>query len=498
MRKRENSYFKQREKRLPMRFLTLILVIALIVSTASTALWGYDTFMREPSFILGKNLSAKAMDKARIAQEREKMEEIEAEISAQGTYIGFANCNMSDIVVSGENDAMDAVVRLQNIFHFTDAESAFRLELSYPSSDGSTVYIFQQYYNNIEVYGHQLKMLVNQNGGVEYLDGECMEISHDFDTSVSYNQYDGIGAVQKYIKSTYGVNSDEITVEKDNTIIYFTEDGSPAVGYLYTVSDLLVLVDGNSNEVVSAHSTMMYDMITGTLRGHDNVSYYDEGNGNYILQDTDRNIYCYRAENEYYFLDIIKETDIEKTIQNGPYSFRDAENAEENIVVALKSLEQSYDYFRDMTSPIPNAGKRIVLIDNYIDKPSWNSYRISNAAFSFNFSNHDRAVIFIVPDTTVDQNTLAHEYTHSVVWEKTNLQAVPGVSGDEYQTTESFGVSEGLSDIFAELVEYNASSPHSCDWIYSSDNGSRNINKADNPQNEDSNSNLLYDYNELL
>lgn len=392
-------------------------------------------------------------------------------------YVYF-DSDFSDIKITDVDSALEAISAVKNELGISDVHKELKVQ-SVDTVDNNTYYRFQQYYNDIPVYGRSV--IINaENTKSKVLTSNFTNVDKDIAINKKIEEDKIKHSIVKYFNNT---NVKLSPFSEDNfCIFYFDNSKRATLAYCCQVFDdenvYTCLLDSSTAEVLFMDAEM--ETVSAEVYSEDKkvsaIGWKNE-DGSYHLYNEDYNISIFDVEG------------ITTADENGEVKedFRDYD------IDTLYSKEGVFD---------KNA---IILLDDII---KFNEYykKLGNCTFDqihgaindeYENGNNARggstivngknlAVILIGKNTGAnDIDVIAHEYTHAV----TDL--IVNFTNTQNNRMPS-AIDEAVSDIFGEIIE-SESNDKSPNWIMDSDaiNLSRNI--SGNSGNQIYN---LNDYNE--
>lgn len=262
--------------------------------------------------------------------------------------------------------------------------------------------------------------------------------------------------VEKHLKSEYQISADDVSINEMGKKIFFNENDEPVVGYLFEVENNIpimhIAIDANTGKVISEYKLFDNTMVETNLQGQQVTQTLD------IYQhDINSNVYRFIDETR----NIVEYCDTNEAILE-----RTRNDIEPAAVDALANIERVYDFFHEYFDRNGNDGNGS-LYQIYLHDLSWDTTR--NASGGIN------CIYFPESDSSLAAylDVLGHEYTHGITRSDSSLMA----SGNE-TTKVCRAISEGLSDIFGELVEDYCDDEilnGTCNWVIGSEGEFRKI-----------------------
>ncbi len=383
-------------------------------------------------------------------------------VSSDNNYISL-EYGFTDVKVTDEKSALKAISSVSDVIGIENVEEELKIS-SADIIDNDTYYRFQQYYNDIPVYGKSICLVTDENGQAVSLTTNYNKIS-EFDYK-NINEY-------------------------DNTVIYIENGKSYLCTQQYKSNGFetyLIFNDVKTgNEIASLCQTL-------TLNEND---YIDEQNGEYKIFDENRNLVLLNSNRKVLELEEIPfsngnckrilytdnnsentrdtdigtmyrnniKTEIEYNINND-ISFVTASNINDfdiNAINTIESVEKTYQYFLEVLNrkgfDNHNSKMFITYNDKYYDSPEYANDYGKNAC------SNESVLKFGYALNTSSVDIIAHEFTHSV--ERT-------ISNMTYEG-ESGAIMEGYSDTFGEIIQAYYKDNKTPDWEIDFAGGKRNI-----------------------
>lgn len=378
-------------------------------------------------------------------------------------YVYF-DSNFSDIKITDADSALEAISTVKNELGISDVHKELKVQ-SVDTVDNNTYYRFQQYYNDIPVYGKNTVIHVNPNNYAEGLTSNCIKIeklANEYgnkikstdDLVVFGNEFNVCNiSYEKNDYETLMIFTDVLTNEivgvlsqtyTDLDDFYFKQDDNSFL--LYDEKRNIKMLNSNKKvlektfDYVGDGTTFDYCMKLYTDNNKDNKR--DVENCNLFIKNTELNVE-FNINNSIEFVTAKSKSDFDKT-----------------PITVIENVEKAYKFFMKKThrKGFDNHNSRLYV--SYNDKLSEdadgkNSYSFAGSLLSFGYNQDINSV-----------DLIAHEYTHSVEHTISNMN---------YQS-ESGALMEAYSDIFGELIE-GYSNGNDPDWIHNPQNTNRPLNK---------------------
>lgn len=392
-------------------------------------------------------------------------------------YVYF-DSDFSDIKITDVDSALEAISAVKNELGISDVHKELKVQ-SVDTVDNNTFYRFQQYYNDIPVYGRSV--IINaENTKSKVLTSNFTNVDKDIAINKKIEEDKIKHSIVKYFNNT---NVKLSPFSEDNFCIFnFDNSKRATLAYCCQVFDdenvYTCLLDSSTAEILFVDAEM--ETVSAEVYSEDkkvSTIGWKNDDGSYHLYNEDYNISIFDVEG------------ITTADENGEVKedFRDygidtlysKEGVfDKNAIILLDDIIKFNEYYKKLGDCTFDQ------IHGAINDEYENGNNARGGSTIVNGKN--LAVILIGKNTGAnDIDVIAHEYTHAVtdlIVNFTNTQ------NNRMPST----IDEAVSDIFGEIIE-SESNDKSPNWIMDSDaiNLSRNI--SGNSGNQIYN---LNDYNE--
>lgn len=372
------------------------------------------------------------------------------------------NEGFTDVVVKDEKTALEAIASVADILGIEDAEKELKV-CDVNTVDGDSFYRFQQYYNDIPVYGRTISLLADKYGSGLALTSNTIYIGDNL-LEADFEEINKITKkVEKFIKREFGKDINIISLDEpnDDNLYCYTFDG------LYTYVYILSLISdsGFYNVIVDAQTAEIVDIINQTRSVQKNFSLKgqkasqkfiaESKNGNnsmtYISKTgTDINVLIANDghEHDWYY-------DGNATIVN----WKNSEAPDRSSVDAISNITSTYNYFLEkfQRDSFSDNGETINVYVHNEDMKNNAFYWYSPNGPVFAFCKCYDESGKETNEYSSEIDVIGHEYTHGVVdytcdLEDTITNIMPGA------------INEGIADIFGYLIE-EETTDNTIDWI---------------------------------
>lgn len=362
----------------------------------------------------------------------------------------------SELTIRNVEEAIEHAGELGEQYGYENAMAEMSEKIT-TEIDGDHYYRLQQNYQGIPVYGRTAVYVTDEEHAVVSVTGNLLDTKMDGNLTPNVSKNQVLTSIKSYQKEVLGFE-DSIETEIEELSEYelniYNSDGNGRLVYSICVNGYEYLVDAQDASVYLVNCLVRTDSVTGDLQGqiqvHKDVS-YEENDGVYRLEDSERKSSVYTADNQFRFWKLwnsdwhVKGKNLVVWEENGA--------PDVSAVDAFVYIQKAYEYFDvelGNRSIDGNGQKPIMVIDR------WPNLK-DNAAFS------SEKEIFKIGKASISDYTqsayldvVAHEYMHGVEYNHSEM----------IYSGESGAVMEALSDIFGELVEA-WDRKRAPDWIHS-------------------------------
>ena len=321
----------------------------------------------------------------------------------------------SDEKVNNFDSAIESLKDVENLMGFCNVEEEY-VEISSFKFKDTVQYRMQQMHNGYVVYGQQLIVTTDENGGVTSLSGDYATIGYLFDPSINITVEEAIDVASEYSE----FNSSEVT------LVVYTLDGYNEMAYvleneMYTV--IVSAVDGmiifECSEVMTELTVSEYDTVISTIGRNEegdtfNTSYIDYADStkqdNYVFYDKVRNIV-------YHDLEMAIEDDWGELVKKESLIDDDniwTSNGSQKTIALSKNLSKTYDFYLEVLGLMSydgNGGQSLAYVNDGSDS--------GKNAFNWGPDTFNGKIVTVlsfggVANYQNNLDTVAHEYTHAV------------------------------------------------------------------------------------
>lgn len=372
---------------------------------------------------------------------------------------GFTN-----VIVKDEESAMDAVASVADILGIEDVEKELKV-CDVNTVDGDSFYRFQQYYNDIPVYGKTVVVAADENNtATNLVSNTCMvEIE---DTVPNLNVDDIEKAVKKYYDDEIDIY--ELTLE--NLSIY-DNDSKMCLTYNFFVDTSKgmyeMFVDADNGKIIKSMCRKFTEKATGEAicwnsdKSSSFNGFYDGSKKEYQMYNNKLNYYMLSFEKTDSDNNNNKQTFITSEDSLFGNTKKESELETDKAVDYFNNIEKIRNYFLSVFAS--KADEILFCYYNDAFDSGNNGYATSGYSDGSVIDEGKKVgIISIGYNKDLNQiDLLSHEYMHRVE---------QNISKMNYEA-ESGAIMEAYSDIFGEIVEEKLENK-SPDWIH---NGIRNI-----------------------
>ncbi len=393
-----------------------------------------------------------------------------------GVVTTFRDGSFTDILITDEITAKEALKAGQETLGFIDAEEEYELDKKIEFGD-MAYYRFRQMYQGIPVYGGEIVIAARKSGEAVAFNGSYVT-TKGLTAKQTINKATAGNAIVGYVNKmpddyavVQGVNMTDVQKVVVNT------DEKTYLAYMANVSgynrldeynafDVFVdAVGGNGIGAIATSSFENKTSVKTTVKANaktDVKTTVEEVTDETIQEESQAGL----EENYIYELatvnDKFKWNDESNTTAEEKLLIADIEagNTSPYITSVKTAVDRAY-YFFDGTYGYKGLDGQGGKFKVYVNSNEYISDKIPTGSALYN----NGKLMFFREDLTqgeIDYNSVVHEYAHGV------MQHIAGLSGTK-ELNENAAIAEGLADVFAELAEIKQNG--SADWMH----GERNL-----------------------
>ncbi len=377
------------------------------------------------------------------------------------------NEGFTDVTVKDEKSALEAIASVADTLGIENVEKELKI-CDVNTVDGDSYYRFQQYYNDIPVYGKTVVVAADEDGNATDLTSNIIKINDTFDVNQnSMTQQDVSDEVFNYINLNFE-DSDDVYMDIpniDDCQLYIYQN-SETVNYLVMLVHMGFydfIIDVQSGKIINCIDVVQ-DNYVATCYNSDKSKnfdgYYDSDDNEYVAYNSERNTYVftYKKTNSH------KNSKKEELLVSDDNVFGNNQNEINDEystgVTYINNFSKIYDFYESRYNETAYEEFYIYYNDGY--------YYGKNAVGGSATSNNNTVGYMSMGYKTgvEDIDVMAHEYTHIVT------RSIVNWNGGN----ETGAINEGYSDLFGEIIEGKLNNKEP-DWIMQGDNISvkRNI-----------------------
>lgn len=423
--------------------------------------------------------------------------------------------------VNNENDALAAIDDLSEVFGIKNVSEEFG-DCKADNVLNNSYYRFEQKYKGISVYGRSMSVSADSDGNCLLITGNYSTLD-DIDTHIIFDEE----SAEKLIRDSY---EDIVSIYNNGLTIYSLNGVSPEQAWNFYVSAsgvtknvFISTISGNILAELELNFTESVECSGDDVDDNNRRFTAEKVNSLYVMQDTNRGISVYDANNSTLEKEcvIIDSNESIYTIEDGNwiddsgnvvnidgenYSFvitdgsgnRVGEDGEyairlktQNVftdvepvtskksdwsnkkaVTLMADIASIYDFWSNYFGRQGFDGKHgeiAAIYDDYMNIGADGWYLIGDTtnAYSWGALGLPITVLSFGSDNSLAEDVIGHEYMHSVERSISNMV---------YQG-ESGALMEAYSDIFGEILQDwidDNQLNDSCDWIHNSNRNMMN------------------------
>ena len=366
--------------------------------------------------------------------------------------IDWLHGNYYDGTVSNEAEVINSLNSIKNLLRINNASEEFRCRWT---DKDSTVYRLQQYYQGYKVIGEERIVSVDKSSEtIDSINGSNVPVEN-IDTTINYSKEQVLEILEKEVEGIGTVI---------NTVIYKGEGLNYEIAYEINSnkeSAKLYYVSAKSAKILGSTSFINFERIEASGIDNNNNSrnfYSEKVNDNlYYLADYDKNITIFDAGNKNVELRVDGDgisADWHNTLFNidswftkaGIVQSKKNDWSNKKAVTLMANLSNIYDYYLEtigIRGFNNNNGDIRGIINDNLKGDSTNACSYSHPALK-------TTVISMGIYNDIKYDTVAHEYTHSVL----------GAIVDLDDFGEAGTLNEAYADIMGVLAENDSTWTH--------------------------------------
>lgn len=442
--KRSSMTFGQKAKRFLVKFIAVLLALAILAGSVSCALVYFN--IADIPFI------EKVM--GWFGYEKEQPEE---------THFANLTGKFTDEKITNSDEAIKAAQNAASQLGLQTATDELSL-LKEDTVGELTYYRLQQNYQGIPVYGKTIVVVVDKNGEAKGITSNAIEVN-------SIQTFPKVSAdgLEKIIGSKLNIKDsnleDEEGLEEPNDSVLLTifekEKGNCLLAYIVSIGVKEIIVNAETGEIELSKSIIVPDSVECyNGDGSKNFNgYYLVSTKKYQAYDSARNIYFYTLLGNDSMVstndaELMKSTDVY-------FGNSDEEKTKEydKGVEFIESINQVFDYYHQVFNDNAYAKLYAYFNDGYdngnnglgggkwISRSKGKGFGIVSIGSGYDYSSC--------------LDLFGHEYTHVVTRSHVDWASIDDQTkyGDE-----PGAINEGYSDIFGEIIEGFYNNNQEPDW----------------------------------
>lgn len=384
----------------------------------------------------------------------------------------------TEVKVTDEKSALKAISSVADVIGISNVDDELKIN-DVNTIGNDTYYRFQQYYNDIPVYGKSVCLVCDKDGQAATMTANYIKpkFKKTIVDAISDNE------IQKSVKNYFDM--DNISVDKisdDNLVYYIDLKNEMQLAYKiisYSTDNIYeIIINAKNAEIISSVSLLddeSANIYSKKSRDLSAIGWKNDDNS-YHLYNEKYNISIFDFKKAHTNL---KEDNGENKIlldftEYGMDTiYSNTDEFEEDAVLLLKNLINVNDYYNKLGFDGFYRTHACLNDKRFYKNAAGGSARDEN--------NQDCAIIYIGEKSDSSSlDLIGHEYTHAITRSKVSWNG------------EQPGINEGFSDVFGEFFEYYINGE--TDWIHgpriirnpSENNYPQSINDENNSGEDDS------------
>lgn len=374
---------------------------------------------------------------------------------------------MDTVIIQNAEDAIEHFKEYGEEYGYENALSELTEQVTTTIS-GDSYYRLQQNYQGIPVYGRTVICTTDENGNVDFISGNAMDVSQNISIIPSVTLDVIEKSIAEYCNDVLGIKPTAdygFALLADNSLcIYASDAENSALAYCVSCGGYEFVVNAVTGEILNSRKTFFQDTVTCYNVDHsESFNGLQQDNGTYILKDVDKGIYIYDAQNSTYWNpdtgEIFNQNLTLVTSNNTTFGDEDDNvHDSQKAYSLLSAISDIYDYY-SQTLNETGCGTVVGICNDamarYNGGNAGGGFEIILEAIGSPIPDHDNLmhggrVGAITVGYMLCQNiencidTIGHEYTHYITYYHVNWTN---------NNIETGAINEAYSDIFGELIE---------------------------------------------
>ena len=468
----------------PPRFLTIALAAVIAGSGVTDAFCLYDMMnMNLKSYAVsenGENGQGESDEQKQVKKERENEAKAKQAVAQAGNVVFNPAIlkNVQDSTVNNQDDAFKLLRSVSSELGIQDVDKEYKYVDSKDTVNG-IYYTFQQIHDNINVLGGKIIVKTNRNGNVLDISGHHFDVPINASTKAKVDNSVMENAIKFLMKKDYGLSDDKYRLQNYGLKMTETGNGDYKLYNTYGItlngSDSLYMFTAVNAENGKIEGTKTYvdkivpdnkkaTAVTVKKKIEDvNPQYYVDNEERSVMRNDEKNLQVYKLKEKNKVLDIdtMSELDV--------YEWNPKRSKPDTIALdTLDNLEKTYDFFRYkfLRKGIKNNDEPIkayVKATDFYDGKD--KMKVSdNAAIR---ANGDIIIGDKAEGTLSDPEQMGYLFAQGIIFNDTSLKDRTFDDPAKQEKSEQSALSEGIAQIFGELVEDYTSDNKldgNCDW----------------------------------
>lgn len=357
-------------------------------------------------------------------------------------YISITE-GFTDVLVTDEESALEAIKSVDDVIGIENVDDELKIS-NINTVDSDTYYRFQQYYNDIPVYGNSIVISADNDSDATALTSNFVPITEDIslEPCITQNQVDI--AVKKYLKY------DDIEIEKigDENLVIYNTDNKYVLAYELSVNGLeSVIVDADTSKVIN-YRPLFNDIAAEVVAENDN-------NINAIGWKNDDG--SYHLYNDQYKISVFDVNNITTYIEDGSLYHIDFKEYQKGFLFK-KNIDTLYSKNNKFEKSAVQALNEFISISEFYNDLGDSGFDRFHVAINDSYDNGNNArglggnddikwgLVLLGKNYNFDEkDVFAHEYTHAIAGKIINWSGSVNM--------ETSALNEAYSDIFGSLYE---------------------------------------------
>lgn len=470
------------------RLLTIILAAVIAASSATDAFCIYDMFNTNlKAYGAAQNIQDAAdPETAQAAKDRENETKAKTAMLDAGRIMfnpGLVTSSVNTALTNSDM-ALNLLKQTGNEFGISNVSEEYRTAETVDTLD-SIYHSFQQIHNNIDVLGGKMTVKTDRAGNVLDIIGHHLNIPDTVPTEAKVDNTVMDNAVKFLMKKDFGLSDSMYHLDDNGLKIADNGNGGYGLYKEYAVRmnysgkpAARALVNAETGKVESINSTLKKTYSGDNVKPKTTVKKKEDVKPEYkvyseeqsVLSDDDRHIEVHKVEKK-------DDKATPEILANSPvYSWNPKTETPETVSLdTLDNLQKAYDFFRNMffrkgiknNDDGTNAYVGVKDYNGGIETVKMTDNAAITAEGNIIIGEKTDGSGKVTTEALADTDEMGYLFAQGIIENDSELNDRIFSDKDKQDKSEQKAIAEGLSQVFGELVQDQASDGTmngSCDW----------------------------------